>query len=197
MALCAVLLLLPFTGSLSVVTTEFLTTNFAVLPGVEVLSEAALLVLAAGVALSLLVARAWTPGPWRRRVWAAVAAVPLAYGASEVLKLVFSQPRPCDRWALGVECAPAGDWSFPSNHATLAVAAVAVIAITLRNLWISIAASVLAIVVCVGRVAQGAHYLHDVAAGAVLGGTVVLAAVFAVTLISLRSARRPLGASRG
>lgn len=184
MALSAVLLLVPLPGSLSVVATQFLATNFAEMPGVDLVSEAALLVLAAGVALSLLVARAWTPGPWRLRVWAAVAAVPVAYGASEAIKLVFSQARPCDRWALGVDCPPAGDWSFPSNHATLAFGAVAVIVITLRSLWASTAASLLAVIVCVGRVAQGAHYLHDVAAGALLGIMVVLAGVFAVTLIS-------------
>lgn len=48
-----------------------------------------------------------------------------AYAISEALKLVVDEERPC-RALRGVEaitdCPPTGDWSFPSNHATLAAA---------------------------------------------------------------------------
>lgn len=46
-----------------------------------------------------------------------------AYGMSEALKLVVDEERPC-RAVSGAEliahCPAIGDWSFPSNHATLA-----------------------------------------------------------------------------
>ena len=184
MALCVVLLLVPIPGSLSVVATEFLATKFAAVPGVDLLSEGTLLVLAAGVMVSLALTRAWSPQRSRLRVWAAVLAVPVAYGASEAIKLLFSQPRPCARWELGVDCPPAGDWSFPSNHATLAFAAVVVLTLAVRRVGVSLAAAALAVVVCAGRVAQGAHYLHDVAAGALLGIALPLAVVVSVTAIS-------------
>ncbi|MDV9201508.1 phosphatase PAP2 family protein, partial [Streptomyces sp. Wh19] len=49
----------------------------------------------------------------------------LAYAVSEAVKLVVDEERPC-RALHGIaetaaECPPPGDWSFPSNHATLAV----------------------------------------------------------------------------
>ncbi|MBI0381606.1 phosphatase PAP2 family protein, partial [Streptomyces albiflaviniger] len=45
------------------------------------------------------------------------------YAASEAVKLVVDEERPCRavRGAVAVaECPEPGDWSFPSNHATLA-----------------------------------------------------------------------------
>ena len=49
----------------------------------------------------------------------------VAYAVSEALKLVVDEERPC-RAVPGAEavaaCPEAGDWSFPSNHATLAAA---------------------------------------------------------------------------
>ncbi|HSX99979.1 MAG TPA: phosphatase PAP2 family protein, partial [Streptomyces sp.] len=47
-----------------------------------------------------------------------------AYAVSEAVKLVVDEERPCLALRTGAdliaECPGAGDWSFPSNHATLA-----------------------------------------------------------------------------
>lgn len=184
-------LLAPFPGSLSVVVTRAVVSGFSATPGVELLSEVALAALAFGVLAALLVRR-----PWRSRhmaVPAAVVGVVTAYVTSEITKLVVAQPRPCARWTTAVECPPPGDWSFPSNHAVLAFGAVVVIALALRRLRFTVAAVAVAFVVGAGRIMQGAHYLHDVAAGALLGLAIPLGCAVAVAAIQRRAggARRP------
>ncbi|KDN80626.1 phosphatase PAP2 family protein [Kitasatospora cheerisanensis] len=156
--------------------------------------------------LGLLVLGAvWLLCWWRARgrSRAAVAGVLLAgagtvvaYGLSEVLKTAFDEQRPCR--ALGgvpaqvaAECPPPGDWSFPSNHATLAAA----LAVGLAVLHPRVAALVLPVGVATaaGRVAAGVHYPHDVLAGAVLGAVVV-----AALLVCARpAAARAVGALAG
>ncbi|MEU5639054.1 phosphatase PAP2 family protein [Streptomyces milbemycinicus] len=102
-----------------------------------------------------------------------------AYAVSEALKLVVDEERPC-RAVRGVvavaDCPGVDDWSFPSNHATLAAA----LAVGLTVLRPRLAAVVLPLgaVVAVARVAAGVHYPHDVLAGAALGAAVVTAAVW-------------------
>jgi len=183
------LLLMPFPGSLSVVVTRSVVSGFSEVPEVGLLSEVALSVLALAVVAALLIAR-----PWRshRRVpiLAAVIGVPVAYVTSELAKLALAQPRPCSRWTAAVECPPPGDWSLPSNHAVLAFAAAVVVAFALRRLWLTWLAVALAIVVSAGRVMQGAHYLHDVAAGALLGIALPLALAVAAATIAQRTTFR-------
>jgi undecaprenyl-diphosphatase len=100
----------------------------------------------------------------------------IAYGMSEALKLVVDEERPC-RVVAGAEviahCPAMGDWSFPSNHATLA-AGIGVGIALLRPRLAAIALP-LAAGVALARVAAGVHYPHDVVAGAVLGATLVTA----------------------
>ncbi len=120
----------------------------------------------------------------------------LAYGTSELVKSVVRQPRGCWEFVEVAHCPPAGDWSFPSNHTTIAFAlATAVVvagapavrllggraprhAVVARPvdvaLWVVLPV-VLAVVVAGARVVQGAHYPHDVVAGAALGVGVVVA----------------------
>jgi undecaprenyl-diphosphatase len=96
---------------------------------VVLVSEGGLVLLAA-----LLGAAAWRARPaGPRRVATALAAaigVVLALGASELQKALLAQDRPC-RTVPGlravVECPAAGDWSLPSNHATLAAALAAAV----------------------------------------------------------------------
>ncbi|MDF2992142.1 MAG: phosphatase family protein [Microbacterium sp.] len=165
----------PFPGSLSVVVTQALS-SFASTPGVEVASDAGLMLLAAATLLG--VAFAWFRHPGDRPLLiAGVLGVALALGLSESLKLVFVQARPCAVWATGGECPPAGDWSLPSNHATLAFGALVVLAVATRSLRLAGAALVVAFAVAAGRVLQGVHYLHDVAIGALLGLSTVIALV--------------------
>ncbi|NLP85196.1 phosphatase PAP2 family protein [Microbacterium sp. CFH 90308] len=173
--LCAAVVL-PFPGSLSVVVTRALS-SFASAPGIEVASDGGLILLAAATVQA--VAFAWVRRPVDRpALLAGVFGVVLAYGFSESLKLVFAQARPCTVWVTGGECPPAGDWSLPSNHATLAFGAVVVLAVATRSLWLAGAALVVAFAVAAGRVLQGVHYSHDVAIGALLGLGTVLALVW-------------------
>jgi membrane-associated phospholipid phosphatase len=112
----------------------------------------------------------------------------IAYGLSEALKLVVDEERPC-RVLPGVEmvahCPAMGDWSFPSNHATLA-AGLGVGLALLRPRLAAIALP-LAAAVAVARVAAGVHYPHDVLAGAVLGATVVLAILLIADPLATRA----------
>ncbi|MGP3985279.1 phosphatase PAP2 family protein [Streptomyces sp. 3N207] len=102
----------------------------------------------------------------------------MAYAASEALKLVVDEERPC-RALAGIdpvaECPPPGDWSFPSNHATLAAALAVGLALTLPRL--AAVTLPLAGAAALLRVLVGVHYPHDVLAGALLGAACAAAAV--------------------
>ncbi len=112
----------------------------------------------------------------------------LAYAASEAVKLVVDEERPCrvllGRAAAVAECPPPGDWSFPSNHATLAAGLG--VGLALLRPRLAPVTLLLAGVAALLRVVVGAHYPHDVLAGAVLGGAVVAALLLA--LLPLASA---------
>ncbi|WP_369203005.1 phosphatase PAP2 family protein [Streptomyces sp. PU-14G] len=111
----------------------------------------------------------------------------VAYALSEGLKLVADEERPC-RALTGTdplaECPPTGDWSFPSNHATLAAALAVGLALTRPRL--AAVTLPLAVAAALLRVLVGVHYPHDVLAGAVLGTVVMVAALS----VRPRSARR-------
>ncbi|MGW1341779.1 phosphatase PAP2 family protein [Kribbella sp. NPDC002412] len=110
-----------------------------------------------------------------------------AYGLSEALKLVVDEERPC-RVVPGAEviahCPAMGDWSFPSNHATLAAGLA--IGIALLRPRLAALALPLAAGVALARVAAGVHYPHDVAAGAALGATLVAALLLLATPLTTR-----------
>ncbi|SCG62255.1 phosphatase PAP2 family protein [Micromonospora coxensis] len=145
-------------------------------------TEGAILLLGA---LFLLAAapRLLRGGPAERAVaLVAPVAVVLAYGCSEGLKTVFDQDRPC-RDAVRIvaaQCPPAGDWSFPSNHATIAGALAVATLLCSRRL--GLLAAPLALLAALSRVFVGVHYPHDVAAGLLLGA----AATLTVTLLAAR-----------
>lgn len=160
----------------------------------EVATEGTLVIL--GLLLALV---CWTSG--RRRDVAGVAGTVVvgagtvvAYALSEALKLVVDQERPC-RVLSGVEvlaeCPEAGDWSFPSNHATLAVGLA--VGLALLRPRLAVVTLPLAGAAALLRVLVGVHYPHDVLAGATLGGTVVAAVVCAALPLAVRVASRLAG----
>ncbi|MEU0771510.1 phosphatase PAP2 family protein [Streptomyces albogriseolus] len=122
-------------------------------------------------------------------------ATAVAYVCSEVLKSVVTEERPC-RAVTGAapslaECPPYGDWSFPSNHATIAGASAAALVLVRRTLILLTAP--LALLAAFSRVFVGVHYPHDVVAGLLLGAAVAPA----VVALATRPATRLAGAVRG
>lgn len=116
---------------------------------------------------------------------AAALAVPLAaliaYVVNDALKLIVSERRPCYRFPTAFlleKCPAPEDYSFPSNHTVVVFAmAVALLAVNRRlGIWGFVAATVMG----VSRVYVGAHYPHDVLAGAVVG---VVIGYFAAILL--------------
>lgn len=114
----------------------------------------------------------------------APAATVAGYLVSEVAKTFIQEERPCRAVADAVTiaaCPPHGDWSFPSNHAAIAGAALAAAFIAWR--WSAVFAAPLALLEAFSRVFVGVHYPHDVAVGMLVGAAVAAAVAVA--------ARRP------
>jgi membrane-associated phospholipid phosphatase len=99
----------------------------------------------------------------------------ISIGAGLGLKQVFQENRPCQAIHVATvqACPGPADYSFPSDHATMAVALAAGLWIVSRRLG-AIAAILAAVEAC-SRVYLGQHYPHDVLAAAVLGTVVLLA----------------------
>ncbi|MFD5148305.1 phosphatase PAP2 family protein [Streptomyces sp. NPDC058401] len=106
----------------------------------------------------------------------------LAYVASELVKSSVDEERPCRAVAGAaaslIKCPATGDWSFPSNHATIAGAAAVALALAVRGL--ALLTLPLALLMAFSRVFVGVHYPHDVAMGLLLGAS--LAALAALAL---------------
>ncbi|MEU1316028.1 phosphatase PAP2 family protein [Streptomyces tibetensis] len=146
--------------------------------GARTWTEAGLLVFVALFAAGWWRARRDSPLAFATAVLAPPATA-VAYVCSEVLKSVVTEERPC-RAVTGAavslaECPPHGDWSFPSNHATIAGASAVALALVRRALlWLT---APLALLMALSRVFVGVHYPHDVMAGLGLGALVALVAV--------------------
>jgi membrane-associated phospholipid phosphatase len=148
----------------------------------ELFTEAGLLLFAV---LSVVV---WWQARSRDARAAALAVLaPLATAAghvvSELLKSAVEEERPC-RTVAGaagslVPCPPTADWSFPSNHA--AIAGAVALALALARPRIALLTVPLALLMAFSRVFVGVHYPHDVMAGPVLGATVAVLFVTALT----------------
>lgn len=147
-------------------------------------TEAVILLLGL-MLVAVAVPRLRRPDPWGRALaLVAPATVVLAYGCSELLKSLVDEERPCREAVtiLAARCPPTGDWSFPSNHATIA-GALATAVLLLSPRW-GLLAAPLALLAAFSRVFVGVHYPHDVLAGLLLG--------LAVTLLVSLPASRPL-----
>ncbi|MFD4676976.1 phosphatase PAP2 family protein [Lentzea sp. NPDC058450] len=142
----------------------------------------ALLVWAARSGMPELVARAlWVP-----------ASMAIAPTIGLVVKNVIAEPRPCRtvvNFPMLLPCEAPTDFSFPSNHTTIA-AAFAVSLFLLNRRW-GVAAVVFALAMAAARVLAGAHYPHDVLAGLLLGALIGACGVFMEPLLiaAVRRAR--------
>lgn len=147
---------------------------------VGVVADRGLLLLVAATAVAAV--RTWRRD--RRRFWTLVTAgagTVAAYLISEAVKLVVTEPRPCQTLDIQtvLTCPASGDWSWPSNHSVLASAFATACVLAVPALGKLVAP--LALVVAASRVAAGVHYPHDVLSGLALGVLVVT-----VTVILLR-----------
>lgn len=140
-----------------------------------------LLTIALIVKLALMVVyagwRAWRAGDRGRLAaagWAAGGTL-LCVGCGLLLKQIFHETRPCLALpdVTTVQACPGPtDYSFPSDHTTVAVALAAGLWLIDRRL--GAIGAVLAVLEGCSRVYLGMHYPHDVLAGFVLSGAVVL-----------------------
>ncbi|MGA5323987.1 phosphatase PAP2 family protein [Streptomyces seoulensis] len=98
----------------------------------------------------------------------------LAFAVSTALKQTVQENRPCQSLhVITLEACPAtGDWSFPSNHATLAAAAA--VALWFVNTRLGAIATLGALAMAASRVWVGAHYPHDILAGLTVGALVAI-----------------------
>jgi membrane-associated phospholipid phosphatase len=148
------------------------------LPVVDVLAELGVVLLGILVLVAAWQARRHGVAAIARAASGAVG-VCLAYGASEVVKLLVREDRPCRNLQSVADCPAVGDWSFPSNHTAIAWGAAALIMLLSAGRWSRWARSgvmALAAAVALARIAQGVHYPHDVLAGAAIGWFVTASA---------------------
>ncbi len=119
-------------------------------------------------------------------VWAAIAAL-VALGVGQIIGGAVDRARPYDAMAnVHLLVDKTTDFSFPSDHATVA-GAVAVGLLFADRRW-GIIATALAIVMAFTRVYVGAHYPGDVLAGLLLGGLVSTAGWFVIVPLLRRVA---------
>ncbi|WP_095083731.1 phosphatase PAP2 family protein [Mesorhizobium sophorae] len=103
----------------------------------------------------------------------------LGLAINQFILLFVHRVRPYDAGVTHLLVAPSADWSFPSDHATAAVAIVA--AFAMQGLpRRTIALLVMALLICWSRIYIGTHYLTDVVVGAITGvlGAVVVRLVY-------------------
>ncbi|RVW01137.1 phosphatase PAP2 family protein [Rhodococcus xishaensis] len=161
------------------------------LPGVSLIADGGLLVLVA--LFGVLAVQMWrTRSPYLGDLLMGGFGVVVAYALSEVVKVFVGENRPCRAELTLPDCPAVSDWSFPSNHSAIAfgiataivLASTRVLSPVQRGLVIGLAA-----LVGLARVLQGAHYPHDVLAGAVLGSAVTTAVVVMLVPWARRRAR--------
>lgn len=127
--------------------------------------------------LLLLVGAKLKRADMRLAGWQTLVAHGIVAALSNLIKHVVGRPRPKFIHTGAVDLSPFGGsgWdSFPSGHATSAVAIAAVLAIRFpRGRWIFIGA---AAAIAASRILRGAHFLTDTVGGAALGWLVGIVA---------------------
>ncbi len=107
--------------------------------------------------------------------WEATASIFIATGTGYVMKRIIQRNRPFVDYSFIDPYKPYTDFSFPSNHSTIAFAAATSMAINFKKWYVVVPAYGWATLVAYSRMHLGVHYPTDVMAGAVLGsGTAIL-----------------------
>ncbi|MGD0969685.1 MAG: phosphatase PAP2 family protein [Candidatus Aquilonibacter sp.] len=124
-----------------------------------------------GVALAIV---AIVVPAWRSRLTFAIVSLLIAWRGTDAWQHFFARPRRLD-WVIKHETA----FSYPSSHTAIAVAFYLVLAYFVARstlpgrVWIAAAIGVLAVAIMWSRLALGAHYLTDIAGGALWGTAIV------------------------
>lgn len=121
-----------------------------------------MIVIGTVIVIGFLIARR----PWAAAV--AVAATLISQAITGVLKVSFARPRPADSLANDAMTA------FPSGHTSFAATVVIVLALLLHTQIAWVLAVIWVAVMGWSRTYLAAHWLTDVAGGAVLGASVAL-----------------------
>ena len=120
-------------------------------------------------------------------VWAAIAAM-VALGIGQIIGSAVDRARPYDTLAnVHILVDKTTDFSFPSDHAT--VAGAVAVGLLFANRRLGIIASVLAVLMAFTRIYVGAHYPGDVLAGLILGGIVAATGRFVIVPTLTKIAR--------
>lgn len=102
----------------------------------------------------------------------------IGLGLNQIILLFVHRIRPYDAGVTHLIISKSGDWSFPSDHATAAIAIVAAFAfqgLPRRTLFLGL----LALLICWSRIFVGTHYLTDVLGGSLTGvGAAALVRIF-------------------
>jgi undecaprenyl-diphosphatase len=141
---------------------------------VDIPTDVVAVVLAAMFVVAWWRARTGPPLLVARALLVPVATV-AAYLLSETAKELLQEERPCRAFgglATIAACPEYGDWSFPSNHAT--VAGAAAVALAWSGARLGFFAVGVALFAAASRIVVGVHYPHDVIAGLILGAMVAL-----------------------
>ncbi len=107
--------------------------------------------------------------------WELTASVFISTGTGYLMKRIIKRNRPFVDYSFIDPYKPYTDYSFPSNHATLAFATATSLTINFNKWYVAVPAYGWAGLVAYSRLHLGVHYPTDVLAGAVLGsGTAIL-----------------------
>ncbi|MDO8425831.1 MAG: phosphatase PAP2 family protein [bacterium] len=108
------------------------------------------------------------------QVWFIAASVVISYGCSQLIGWLAFRARPFVTHPAVTQliARDAADKSFPSDHATIAFAFALPLLAATPSLWMRMVLVVLMVLIALGRVLVGVHYVSDVAAGALLAAGV-------------------------
>ena len=135
----------------------------------------AVVVIAVATFALWLLARPGGDRRWKLASASALASAGLGLLVNRVVADVWDRPRPFAAHHVTYTYSHSHDPSFPSDHASAAFGIA--FAVLLFDALAGALFLALAVLIAIGRVVIGAHYLTDVAAGALVGGACALAVV--------------------